>query len=54
MHTLFQTAPLTCQQWGICLLPMLPMVPFAALVNRVDPSQTKQRDSESTLFTREA
>ena len=37
MNTLFETAPLTSQQWLICLLPMLPMLPFAALVNRIDP-----------------
>ncbi|MEM6435050.1 MAG: HAD-IC family P-type ATPase [Cyanobacteria bacterium P01_D01_bin.115] len=37
MNTLFATAPLTWQQWLICLLPMLPMLPFAALVNRIDP-----------------
>ncbi|MEL6605308.1 MAG: cation-transporting P-type ATPase [Cyanobacteria bacterium J06614_10] len=37
MNTLFETAPLTWGQWLICLLPMLPMVPFSILVNRVDP-----------------
>lgn len=36
MNTLFETAPLTLNQWLICLLPALPMVPFAILVNRVD------------------
>ncbi|MEL6158305.1 MAG: cation-transporting P-type ATPase [Cyanobacteria bacterium J06623_5] len=37
MNTLFETAPLTWRQWLICLLPMLPMVPFSIWVNRVDP-----------------
>lgn len=37
MNLLFETAPLTGQQWLICLLPMLPMLPLAALANRVDP-----------------
>ncbi|MGF1458023.1 MAG: cation-transporting P-type ATPase [Leptolyngbyaceae cyanobacterium] len=39
MNTLFETAPLTGNQWLICLLPMLPMLPFAILVNRLDPRQ---------------
>ncbi|MEM9151877.1 MAG: cation transporting ATPase C-terminal domain-containing protein, partial [Cyanobacteria bacterium P01_F01_bin.3] len=38
MNTLFETAPLTWGQWLICLLPMVPMVPYAIWVNRVDPS----------------
>ncbi|MEM6436857.1 MAG: HAD-IC family P-type ATPase, partial [Cyanobacteria bacterium P01_D01_bin.115] len=38
MNFLFDTAPLTGQQWLICLLPMLPMVPVAILANRIDPS----------------
>ncbi|MGB7086947.1 MAG: HAD-IC family P-type ATPase, partial [Phormidesmis sp.] len=37
MNTLFETAPLTGRQWLICLLPMLPMVPFSLFVNRIDP-----------------
>jgi magnesium-transporting ATPase (P-type) len=37
MNTLFETAPLTWNQWLICLLPMIPMLPFAILVNRIDP-----------------
>ncbi|MEL6938037.1 MAG: cation-transporting P-type ATPase [Cyanobacteria bacterium J06598_1] len=37
MNALFETAPLTGGQWLVCLLPMLPMIPFAILVNRVDP-----------------
>jgi cation-transporting ATPase F len=36
MNTLFETAPLTWNQGLICLMPMLPMVPFAMLVNRID------------------
>ncbi len=38
MNTLFETAPLNWQQWLICLFPMVPMVPFAVWVNRVDPN----------------
>ena len=41
MNTLFETAPLTWNQWLICLLPMLPMVPMAIFVNRIDPQQAK-------------
>ncbi|MEM9949158.1 MAG: cation-transporting P-type ATPase [Cyanobacteria bacterium P01_D01_bin.36] len=37
MNTLFETAPLTWQQWLICLLPMIPMIPLAALSNWIDP-----------------
>jgi magnesium-transporting ATPase (P-type) len=37
MNVLFETAPLTWSQWLICLLPMLPMVPWAILANRIDP-----------------
>ena len=38
MNILFETAPLTWQQWLICLLPMVPMVPLAMVANLVDPS----------------
>lgn len=38
MNTLFATAPLTLNQWLICLLPMLPMLPLAIFANRIDPS----------------
>lgn len=41
MNTLFETAPLTWNQWLICLLPMLPMVPLAFLANAIDPPQGK-------------
>jgi len=36
MNTLFETAPLTLNQWLICLLPMVPMVPYAIFVNQID------------------
>lgn len=42
MNTLFETAPLTWNQGLICCLPMLPMVPVAALANRMDPPQGRQ------------
>lgn len=38
MNQLFETAPLTWMQWLICLLPMLAMLPMAALANWIDPS----------------
>ncbi|MBE9065426.1 cation-transporting P-type ATPase [Leptolyngbya cf. ectocarpi LEGE 11479] len=38
MNILFATAPLTWNQWLICCLPMLPMLPIAMLANRIDPS----------------
>lgn len=37
MNTLFETASLTWEQWFICLLPILPMLPYAIWVNRIDP-----------------
>ncbi len=37
MNGLFYTAPLNFNQWLICLLVGLPMIPIAALVNRFDP-----------------
>lgn len=36
MNVLFETAPLTANQWLICLLPMLPMVPVAIFSNFID------------------
>jgi len=36
MNVLFETAPLTWNQWLICLLPMLLMVPVAILSNFID------------------
>ena len=37
MNNLFSTAPLNLNQWLICLLVGLPMIPVSALVNRFDP-----------------
>ncbi len=37
MNTLFETAPLTWNQWLICLLPMIPMIPMAVLAHLIDP-----------------
>ncbi|MGG6297428.1 cation-transporting P-type ATPase [Leptolyngbya sp. AN02str] len=47
MNTLFATAPLTLQQWLICLLPMLPMIPTALWVNRIDPPHAKYTGDRS-------
>jgi magnesium-transporting ATPase (P-type) len=41
MNLLFETSPLTWNQWLICLLPMLPMIPVAIFVNLIDPPQAK-------------
>ncbi|MEO0373477.1 MAG: cation-transporting P-type ATPase [Cyanobacteria bacterium P01_A01_bin.17] len=41
MNTLFETAPLTAEQWLVCLLPMLPMLPLAIFANFIDPPQGK-------------
>ncbi|MEM7062822.1 MAG: cation-transporting P-type ATPase [Cyanobacteria bacterium P01_B01_bin.77] len=38
MNILFATAPLTWNQWLICFLPMLPMLPVAIFANHIDPS----------------
>ena len=37
MNQLFATAPLDLNQWLICFLVGLPMIPIAILVNRFDP-----------------
>lgn len=37
MNVLFETAPLTLNQWLICLLPMLPMIPMAVVAHFIDP-----------------
>ncbi|MUL39246.1 cation-transporting P-type ATPase [Gloeocapsopsis dulcis] len=37
MNTLFATAPLNWNQWLICLLVGLPMIPTAIIANRIDP-----------------
>ncbi|MEL6439364.1 MAG: cation-transporting P-type ATPase [Cyanobacteria bacterium J06621_8] len=39
MNTLFKTAPLSLNQWLICLLSMLPMIPIAILANILDPAK---------------
>ncbi len=43
MNTLFRTAPLTWNQWLICLIPMLPMLPWAIGANWVDPPAQKSQ-----------
>lgn len=37
MNNLFSTAPLNLNQWLLCILAGLPMIPVAALVNRFNP-----------------
>ncbi|NJR26274.1 MAG: cation-transporting P-type ATPase [Richelia sp. CSU_2_1] len=37
MNVLFDTAPLTFNQFLICLIPVLPMVVLVAFINRLDP-----------------
>lgn len=37
MNTLFSTAPLNLNQWLICLVVGLPMIPIAIIANRLDP-----------------
>lgn len=37
MNALFYTAPLNAEQWLICLAVGLPMLIFAAFVNRFAP-----------------
>ncbi|MBF1999324.1 MAG: cation-transporting P-type ATPase [Synechococcales cyanobacterium M58_A2018_015] len=39
MNTLFATAPLTWNQWLICLVPMVFMIPWSILANVIDPPQ---------------
>ncbi len=41
MNRLFETAPLTWNQWGICLLTMVPMYLMTTLTNAVDPPQAQ-------------
>jgi cation-transporting ATPase F len=36
-NIIFDTAPLTWEQWGFCLVVSLPMIGVAALANRLDP-----------------
>jgi len=40
MNTLFKTAPLDLNQWLICLIPVLPMIPVALIVNKFFPSHS--------------
>ena len=40
MNALFATAPLNWNQWLICLLPAIPMIPWAILSNYIDPPAT--------------
>lgn len=44
MNALFATAPLTLNQWLICLIPTLPMIPVAILANRIDPPRFAPRE----------
>jgi cation-transporting P-type ATPase F len=37
MNQLFYTAPLSVNQWLLCLLIGLPMIPVSLLANRLDP-----------------
>jgi Ca2+-transporting ATPase len=37
INSIFQTAPMTLDQWLICLAVGLPMIAIAASVNRFDP-----------------
>ncbi|MGD1905827.1 MAG: cation-transporting P-type ATPase [Leptolyngbyaceae cyanobacterium] len=45
MNTLFETAPLTWGQGLVCLLPMVPMVPYALWVNTLDSPNCTARNS---------
>jgi potassium/sodium efflux P-type ATPase len=45
MNTLFETAPLTWNQWLICLLPMLLMIPIALWTNWIDPPQANSTEN---------
>lgn len=49
MNALFATAPLTWNQWLICLLPMLPMIPTALLTNWIDPPQANSTGDRALL-----
>ena len=37
LNVVFETAPLTWSQWGLCILLGLPMIFVAAIANRLDP-----------------
>ncbi|WP_052035159.1 cation-transporting P-type ATPase [Xenococcus sp. PCC 7305] len=49
MNVLFETAPLNINQWLICLLPMLPMIPITFLANFIDPPSRSDKLSISAL-----
>lgn len=42
MNTLFKTTPLSVNQWLICLIPTLPMIPVAIWANCIDSPQPKR------------
>ncbi|MFM7677141.1 MAG: cation-translocating P-type ATPase [Synechococcus sp.] len=42
MNGFFGTTPLSITQWWICALPMLPMIPLAALAEWIDPTTGRQ------------
>ncbi|MFQ3586001.1 MAG: cation transporting ATPase C-terminal domain-containing protein, partial [Cyanobacteriota bacterium] len=37
-NAVFDTAPLSWEQWGLCLLVGLPMIAVSVVANRVDPN----------------
>lgn len=37
MNTLFETAPLSLNQWLICIIPAIPMMSLSLVINRIDP-----------------
>jgi cation-transporting P-type ATPase F len=43
MNAIFATAPLSLQQWMLCSLGMLPMIPVALAANRLDPLLSSTR-----------
>lgn len=42
MNALFATAPLNLNQWLICLIPALPMIPTAIFANSIDSIQSNK------------
>lgn len=50
MNILFATAPLTWNQWLICLVPMLPMIPTAMLANQIDPPQANSTGNKKLVI----
>jgi len=45
MNNLFATAPLNLNQWLICFLIGLPMIPLAAIVNRIAPIEKNKKSA---------